>query len=311
MKPRASSLGVVCSILLFFGLAAHWPADEYKSGIDWPEPALVDPGDSVQPPSDAIVLFDGKSMDAFEGGENWIVENGYAIVHKNGITSKQAFGDCQLHLEFATPAEVSGEGQGRGNSGVYFMGKYELQILDSFENKTYFDGQCAAFYKQRPPLVNASRGPGKWQTYDVVFEAPRFSEDGKLVRPAYATVFHNGVLVHNHFALLGGTFFDRAPAYEKHPDKLPLHIQDHGNPIKFRNIWIRENIQSPADSQSPSPPPTVAEGMAPSPTTGVPLVDGSCGCAMACDSACTTRGGGHLFRLRRSGPASCCQPGSR
>ncbi len=243
MKSRSITCSLLVVTAIIVSVAASRQTDEYLSGIVWPEPAIVDPGDSVRPPSDAVVLFDGKSMTAFEGGENWKVENGYAIVSKNGVTTKQAFGDCQLHLEFATPAEVSGEGQARGNSGVYFMEKYELQILDSFESKTYFDGQCAAFYKQQPPTVNASRGPGKWQTYDVIFEAPRFADDGKLTRPAYATVLHNGVVVHNHFEIQGATFWDRAPAYEKHPDKLPLHIQDHGNPIKFRNIWIRENIQ--------------------------------------------------------------------
>lgn len=235
----------ICLAVLSCGVffAANRPNDEYKSGIEWPEPPIVDPGDSIRAPSDAIVLFDGKNLDAFEGGENWIIENGYATVAKTDVDSKQGFGDCQLHLEFATPAEVSGEGQGRGNSGVYFMQKYELQILDSFENKTYYDGQCAAFYKQQPPTVNASRGPGKWQSYDVIFEAPRFAEDGSVLKPAYATVLHNGVLVHHHLELKGSTFFDRAPAYEKHPDKLPLHIQNHGNPIRFRNIWIRENVQ--------------------------------------------------------------------
>ncbi len=307
MKSPRLTLAGLLSLLLAALLAANWAADEYKSGIDWPEPAIVDPGDSVRAPSDAVVLFDGKSLDAFEGGENWIIENDYAIVNKNGITSKQAFGDCQLHLEFATPAEVSGEGQGRGNSGVYFMGKYELQILDSFENKTYHDGQCASFYKQRPPMVNASRGPGKWQSYDVIFEAPRFSRDGKLLKPAYATVLHNGVLVHNHFALLGGTFFDRAPAYEQHADKLPLSIQDHGNPIKFRNIWVRENIQSPADHPSQAVP--MADVPNPTPLAEIQVSSDPCGCSVSCDVSCTThRIGGALLRFRRPTGAMYSQP---
>jgi hypothetical protein len=233
---------------------------------------MVDPGDSLRAPSDAVVLFDGKNLDAFEGGDKWTIENGYAIVNETGLTSKQAFGDCQLHLEFATPAEVSGEGQGRGNSGLYFMGKYELQILDSYENKTYFDGQCAAFYKQQPPAVNVSRGPGKWQTYDVIFEAPRFAEDGTLIKPAYATVLHNGVVVHNHFELMGSTFFDRPPAYEKHEDKLPLHIQNHGNPLRFRNIWVRENIQ-PLVGQKPVQESAAAES--PADITAVPAAPSS------------------------------------
>jgi hypothetical protein len=123
------------------------------------------------------------------------------------------------------------------------MTKYELQILDSYQNKTYYDGQCGAIYKQRPPIVNASRGPGQWQTYDIIFEAPKFADDGSLIKPAFITVLHNGVLIQNHFQLLGSTFYDRAPVYEKHEEKLPILIQFHGNPIRFRNIWVRENIQ--------------------------------------------------------------------
>lgn len=218
--------------------------DEYISGIKWPEPPVVQPGDFIRPPSDAIVLFDGRDLSAFENGDKWLVKDGYCQVQGGGITSKQSFGDCQLHLEFATPAEVKGNGQGRGNSGVYLMGKYEVQVLDSYDNKTYFDGQCGAIYKQQPPIVNACRGPGQWQTYDIIFRAPRFNTDGSVAQPAAVTVLHNGILVQNHYELLGGTYFDRAPGYEAHPEKLPLHIQDHGNPMRFRNIWIRENVQA-------------------------------------------------------------------
>ncbi len=244
-KPIAYRILILAGLGIFgaIGTSNRLGQDEYLSGIVWPEPPLVDPGDGTRAPSDAIVLFDGRDLSAFHGGENWLVENGYAQVRGGGITSKQAFGDCQLHLEFASPAEVRGSGQGRGNSGIYLMGKYELQVLDSYQNQTYFDGQCGAIYKQQPPTVNASRGPGEWQSYDIIFEAPRFAEDGQLLRPAYITVLHNGVLIHNHLALQGGTFWDRAPHYERHPDKLPLHIQDHGDPVRFRNIWIRENIQ--------------------------------------------------------------------
>jgi hypothetical protein len=213
---------------------------EYKSGIVWPEPLVIDPGPAGGPPSDAVVLFDGKDLSKWKGGEKWLVQDGYAVTRKGGITTKDSFGDCQLHVEFATPEKVSGSGQGRGNSGVYLMGKYEVQILDSYNNKTYFDGQCAAVYKQTPPMVNASRKPGEWQSFDIIFEAPRFADDGKVTRPGYVTVFHNGVVVQNHFELQGGTFYDRPAAYEKHADRLPLHLQDHGNPVKFRNIWIRE-----------------------------------------------------------------------
>lgn len=243
MRKTRQVAGVWLLAMAGLGLAAWKTLDEYKSGIVWPEPAVVQAGDATHPPADAIVLFDGKSLAAFEGGEQWKVENGYAIAHGTGLNSKQAFGDCQLHLEFATPAEVSGEGQGRGNSGLYLMGKYEVQILDSFQNQTYFDGQCAAIYKQQPPTVNASRGPGEWQTYDILFEAPRFNADGSVAKPAFITVLHNGIVVHNHFELHGGTFWDQPPHYEPHAEKLPLHIQFHGNPVRFRNIWVRENIQ--------------------------------------------------------------------
>lgn len=243
VKLRRTKVSVllVSGLVILLSAAA---AKEYKSGIVWPEPPIVDPGPAGGPPSDAIVLFDGTDLSQFEGGEGWEVKDGYAEVGgSSGITSKQAFGDCQLHVEFATPAEVKGSGQGRGNSGIYLMGKYELQILDSYDNKTYFDGQCGAIYKQQPPIVNACRKPGQWQTYDIIFNAPRFDEDGKLAKPAYVTALQNGVVIQNHFELQGGTSYVAPPAYTKHPSKLPFHIQNHGNPTRFRNIWIRENIQ--------------------------------------------------------------------
>jgi hypothetical protein len=213
---------------------------EYKSGIIWPEPKKVTPGEtSASPPSDAIVLFDGKDLSQWKNGQNWEIKDGYATARKSEIVTKQPFGDCQLHLEFATPEKVSGRGQGRGNSGVYLMGRYEVQILDSYNNQTYYDGQCGSLYKQHPPLVNVCRKPGEWQTYDIIFEAPRFNEDGTVKRPGYVTVLQNGVLVQNHFELQGGTFYDRPAKYAKHPEKEPLHLQFHGNPVRFRNIWIR------------------------------------------------------------------------
>jgi hypothetical protein len=215
-------------------------ADEYLSGVQWPEPAVVDPGPPGGPSADAIVLFDGTNLDAWHGGDKWKIADGVATSHGGGITSKQSFGDCQLHVEWASPEKIEGRGQGRGNSGVYLMGKYEVQILDSHQNETYFDGQAGSIYKQHPPLVNASRPPGKWQSFDIVFTAPRFADDGKLKSPAYLTVLHNGVLVQNHFELSGKTAWDEAPKYEAHPDKLPLYLQYHGNPVKFRNIWVRE-----------------------------------------------------------------------
>jgi hypothetical protein len=245
----------------FFSLVACLMASaedvkEYKSGIVWPEPPVVDPGPPGGAPSDAIVLFDGRDLSQWEGGENWELNEGYAVSRKNGITTKQAFGDCQLHLEFATPEKVEGSGQGRGNSGVYMMNKYEIQILDSYQNPTYFDGQCGSVYKQQPPIVNACRKPGEWQTYDIIFTAPRFDGEGKLARPACVTLLQNGILLQHHFELLGDTSYVRAPVYQKHPEKLPIHLQFHGNPVRFRHIWVRENM-APLQGQSPaaeSPP---------------------------------------------------------
>lgn len=228
--------------LLVTSLAAM-QSREYKSGIVWPEPPVVDPGQPGGPPADAIVLFDGKNLDAWEGGDKWKVEEGAATAAGGSIVTKEKFGDCQLHVEFATPAEVKGTGQGRGNSGLYLMNRYEVQILDSYQNTTYYDGQCGAIYKEQPPAVNACRKPGEWQTYDILFTAPRFNDDGSVKTPGYVTVLHNGIVIHNHFELLGSTNFDRPPAYTKHEDKEPLMIQFHGNPVRFRNIWIRENVK--------------------------------------------------------------------
>jgi hypothetical protein len=236
-----ASIGIAC-LLIKISMTQANLGGEFKSGIKWPEPKVIEPGVAGSAPSDAIVLFDGKDMDKWNGGNDWEIKDGFAIPKKHGITTKDKFGDCQFHLEFATPEKVEGDGQGRGNSGIYFMEKYEVQILDSYNNKTYFDGQCASIYKQTPPMVNVCRKPGEWQTYDILFEAPRFNEDGSVKRPCYITVLQNGVVVQNHFELLGGTFFDRSPIYIKHPEKLPIHLQFHGNPVRFRNIWIREMV---------------------------------------------------------------------
>jgi len=162
------------------------------------------------------------------------------VVPKTGyIFTKQAFGDCQLHVEFMEPSPAKGEGQDRGNSGVFLMGLYEIQVLDSYQNKTYADGQAAAVYGQYPPLVNASRPPGRWQSYDIVFHAPRFGGDGKLARAARVTLFHNGLLVQDNVEILGSTATEE-PLYEKQSDKLPLALQDHNHPVRYRNIWVRE-----------------------------------------------------------------------
>jgi Domain of Unknown Function (DUF1080) len=216
------------------------PVVEYKSGIVWPEPAIVTPGKDNGPPSDAIVLFDGKDLSKWKDPEKWIIKDGYAISAKGDLMTKDSYGDCQLHVEFATPVEVRGSGQGRGNSGVYLMNRYEVQILDSYDNKTYFDGQCGSLYKQHPPLVNACKKPGEWQTYDIVFESPRFDADGKVTRPGYVTLFQNGIVVQNHFELLGGTSYVQAPEYKAHPPRQPFHLQFHGDAVMFRNIWLRE-----------------------------------------------------------------------
>jgi hypothetical protein len=236
-------VGVIAMAAMAVGVAAAVARlkDEYKSGIVWPEPKVVTPGKAdSDPPSDAIVLFDGKELSKWNKGENWEIKDGVATSRKSDITTKDTFGDCQLHIEFATPEKVSGSGQGRGNSGVYMMTKYEIQILDSYNNPTYFDGQCASIYKQTPPMVNACRKPGEWQSYDIVFNVPKFAEDGKVLKPAYATVIQNGILVQNHYELIGGTFYDQPAHYEKHAEKMPILLQFHGNPVKFRNIWIRE-----------------------------------------------------------------------
>ncbi|MHB1034247.1 MAG: 3-keto-disaccharide hydrolase [Pirellulales bacterium] len=227
-------VGVVCAVQLVA------VCEEYLSGKVWAEPKIIDPGPAGGVPSDAIVLFDGKSLSKWEGGNQWIIKDGAATSNGGGITTKQPFGDCQLHVEFATPSEVKGSSQGRGNSGVYLMNNYEVQILDSYDNKTYFDGQCASIYKQNPPLVNVCRKPGEWQSYDIVFHGPRFDAAGKLKKPGTVTVLQNGVLVQDHFEILGTSAWDAPPKYTAHPEKLPLQLQFHGNPVRFRNIWIRE-----------------------------------------------------------------------
>jgi hypothetical protein len=213
---------------------------------------VVDPGTASgqdqpgRPPSDAIVLFDGKDLSEWQGANGtqakWKVENGYMEVVRGtfGISTRQGFGDCQLHVEFRTPFPATGEGQGRGNSGVFLMSKYEVQVLDSYENKTYPDGQAAAVYGQYPPLVNASRPPGQWQSYDIIFRRPRFDKDGKLLNPARLTVLHNGVLVQDNVELTGPTGHHERPPYQPHADRLPISLQDHGNPVRYRNIWLRD-----------------------------------------------------------------------
>ena len=236
---RSIVSSVVGAALLGCLLTSQVLAQEYLSGIEWAKPQVIDPGPPNGPPSDAVVLFDGTDMSKWNGADKWIVKDGYVTSGEGQITSKDVFGDCQLHVEWASAEKVEGSGQGRSNSGVFLMGRYEVQVLDSFDNETYYDGQCGAIYKQHPPLVNACRKPGEWQTYDIIWKAPRF-QDGKLVSPACITVLQNGVVVQNHFELEGDTPYDRPPAYQPHEDKGPIALQYHGNPVRFRNIWVRE-----------------------------------------------------------------------
>ncbi len=221
---------------------------------DWnrPRPPVVDPGfpsTQNQPgkaPSDAIVLFDGKDLSQWSstdgGAPKWIIKDGIMeCVRGSGyVRTLQNFGDCQLHLEFATPVPPQGKSQGRGNSGVFMMGLYEIQVLDNYDNPTYADGYSAAVYGEYPPLVNVCRPPGQWQTYDIIFTRPRFDEKHQLVTPARLTLLQNGVLVQNNIAITGPTNWMVHEPYRWHQDKLPISLQDHGNPVRYRNIWIRE-----------------------------------------------------------------------
>lgn len=233
-------LPVIALFSLFSVFLLTINGDEYLNGITWQKPDVVTPGTNGSAPSDATVLFDGTDMSAWNNSDNWKIEDGAMVSGRGDVRTKEAFGDCQLHIEWSAPTPPKGTGQGRGNSGVFLMDTYEIQVLDSFENETYHDGQAGAIYKQTPPQVNAMRAPGEWNTYDIIWTAPRFSEDGSLVSPAYITALHNGVLILNHFELKGDTPYSRSPAYNKHADKLPIRLQDHGNPVRFRNIWIRE-----------------------------------------------------------------------
>ncbi len=234
-----------------------------------PVPEVVTPGTNDSAPSDAIVLFNGSDLSAWQNpqfkGEGstvqqvkemleklddnfdhpeagWVVENGEMVVNPgNGaIETKETFDNFQLHIEWQSPVMEGKEGQGYSNSGIFLMSIYELQVLNSYENKTYPNGQAGSFYKQSIPLVNASLPPGTWQAYDVIFTAPEFDENGQVASPAYVTVFHNGVLVQNHTELQGPTVYRGKSSYVAHPEKMPLRLQDHGDKVRFKNIWIRE-----------------------------------------------------------------------
>lgn len=213
-----------------------------------PAPRVVDPGpglgNPLPPPADAIVLFNGKDLTKWRSGEGpakWKVKDGYFEVSPGSgmLSTADGFGDVQLHIEWAAPDPPRGTDQDRGNSGVFLMGRYEVQVLDSWQNVTYPDGQAAAVYGQYPPLVNASRKPGEWQSYDILFRRPRFGSDGSVQSPAVITVLHNGILVQDHVELTGPTAHQRRPPYQAHPDRLPIGLQDHEHPVRYRNIWVR------------------------------------------------------------------------
>lgn len=241
-------------------LPTGWKAHDLKR----PHPTVVTPAKEVGgAPSDAVVLFDGKDMSQWRSGNGkpskWkIVDGAMESVPKSGyVFSKEEFGDCQIHIEFASPAKVKGSGQGRGNSGVFLMGDFEVQVLDSFDNpKTYADGTAGSIYGQHPPLVNASRGPGQWQTYDIIFRRPRFDEAGKVQEKAQITVLHNGVLIQDAVRAAGPTSWIKHKDYDsvKNKSKGPLSLQDHGNPVRYRNIWVRhlkEEKQLPESAYDP------------------------------------------------------------
>ena len=265
--PQQRRLRPFLALALFLALGLCTPDALAQAPLRWkshdlsrPLPPVVTPPEQklpVTPPSDAVVLFDGTDLSKWrsrDGGEHhWKLEEGVIVAGGRGedLYSVQPFGDVQLHIEWAAPFPAKGSGQGRGNSGVYFMERYEVQVLDSYQNTTYADGQAAAIYGQSPPLVNACRPPGEWQSFDITFRRPRFDSGGVLVKPARLTVLHNGVLVQDNFELVGGSMWLQPIPYGYHPDKLPLFLQDHGNPVKYRNIWLREL----RETELPGPPP--------------------------------------------------------
>jgi hypothetical protein len=257
MNPKSTSplalLALTLSLTLSGTSLAQPDPNWLEHDRDRPQPPVVTPatpGTQEHPgkaPSDAIILFDGKDLSQWSSMDGsptkWVTRDGYMECVKGSgyIRTLQNFGDCQLHVEWATPTPPHGEGQGRGNSGVFLgLDRYELQVLDSYQSTTYADGSAGAIYGQYPPLVNACLPPGQWQTYDIVYTAPRFDADGKLLSPARETVFQNGVLIQNNVELTGPTsWLERAP-YKAHPEKQPISLQDHGNPVRFRNVWVRE-----------------------------------------------------------------------
>jgi len=236
----------IIALFIFSGLLLNAFGQKPEETEDWSrKPEVITPGKGTLPPSDAIILYgEAGDLDKWEsdkkGPAKWTAGEELRVVARTGgIKTKKSFGDMQLHIEWRSPAKVKGKGQGRGNSGVFLMGKYEVQVLDSYDNETYYNGQAGSIYKQTIPLVNACLPPGEWQTYDIIFRAPVFAEDDTKVSPAYVTVIHNGVLIQNHVEIQGTTEFIGKPKNKAHPEKLPILLQDHGNPVSYRNIWVR------------------------------------------------------------------------
>jgi len=281
MKKIIRALNLLVPVLVMAAAAATTAHAQNTARPPMPKPDATDQWTPVPPvvnvpaatgiPSDAIVLFDGSSLAAWESTDRdnpaprWTLEpasRAVVVAPKTGdLRTKASFGDVQLHIEWRSPASPDPKktGQARGNSGVFLMGLYELQVLDSWKNDTYVNGQAGAIYKQFPPLANASRPPGEWQAYDIVFIAPRFNADGSLATPARMTVFHNGVLVQHDMALRGPTENRGLPLYKQHPDKLPLILQNHGGDlVAYRNIWARELTFQPAPPIPNIPPPPYA-----------------------------------------------------
>jgi Domain of Unknown Function (DUF1080)/Domain of unknown function (DUF3471) len=261
LPPTAFVLAATCSVT-----SAESPVRFKAHDVSRPRPPVVQPAPQalpVAPPADALVLFDGKNLSEWRsadgGPAKWVIKDGAieSVPGSGYLYSARGFGDVQLHVEWATPVPARGTSQGRGNSGVFLMGLYEVQVLDSYLNDTYPDGQAAAIYGQYPPLVNACRPPGEWQTYDIAFRRPRFRPDGGLSTPARITVIHNGILVQDNVEPWGPTAWLQALPYTSHADKLPLGFQDHGNPVRYRNIWLRELPEGPAALPVPDARPVV------------------------------------------------------
>ena len=273
---RSSSLrsGLVFLVATCAGLLACLAADEPSTGpasprwkqhdIRRPKPPVVEPAEEViaaKPPKDAVVLFDGSGLDAWQspdgGPARWKVENGRmeTVPGAGPIRTRAKFGDIQLHVEWAAPDPPRGTGQDRGNSGVFLMGQFEIQVLDSYRAETYADGQAGAIYGQFPPLSNASRPPGEWQAYDIAFRRPRFDADGKLLEPARITLFHNGLLVQDNEEPFGPTSWLKNLPYEDLGGRGPITLQDHDHPVRYRNLWLRELPERPAPTEKDLAPP--------------------------------------------------------